>query len=77
MLLTAMGQAITAFSEAPCWALYGVTIRGYKGDKLLIRILRKIHLHHCLIEDDNGDLYQVIRARSIVPTRTMSPIQKW
>ncbi|WCS68537.1 chromosome partition protein [Bacillus phage vB_BsuM-Goe16] len=53
----------TAFSEAPCWALYGQTIRGYKGDKVVNKNTKKGTLVSLQIEDDNGDLYEVIRAR--------------
>ena len=53
----------TAFSEAPCWALYGQTIRGYKGDKVVNKNTKKGTLVSLQIEDGNGDLYEVIRAR--------------
>ncbi|WIT25854.1 hypothetical protein [Bacillus phage SPO1L1] len=53
----------TAFSEAPCWALYGQTIRGYKGDKVVNKNTKKNTVVSLQIEDDNGDLYEVVRAR--------------
>ena len=53
----------TAFSEAPCWALFGETIRGYKGDKVVNKNTKKNTLVSLEIEDDNGDLYEVRRYR--------------
>ncbi|AGY46995.1 recombination nuclease [Bacillus phage CampHawk] len=53
----------TAFSEAPCWALYGQTIRGYKADKVVNKNTKKNTVVSLQIEDDNGDLYEVVRAR--------------
>ncbi len=53
----------TLFSEAPTWCLYGETIRGYKGDKVVNKVYKKDTMVRLEITDDNGDLYAVERYR--------------
>lgn len=51
------------FSESIVWALFGETIRGYKGDDVINRDMKKNTFVHLSIEDDNGDIYRVERYR--------------
>jgi DNA repair exonuclease SbcCD ATPase subunit len=53
----------TIFSEAPTWALFGETIRGHKGDKVCNRESKANTRVALTIEDDNGDIYEIIRHR--------------
>jgi len=53
----------TMFSEAPTWAIYGETIRGQKGDKVVNRNMGKNTRVSLEIIDDNGDVYTIIRHR--------------
>lgn len=51
------------FSESIVWALFGETIRGYKGDDVIHRDKKKDAYVHLSILDDNGDIYKVERYR--------------
>lgn len=51
------------FSESIVWALFGETIRGYKGDDVINRDKKKDAFVHLYIQDDNGDVYKVERYR--------------
>lgn len=51
------------FSESIVWALFGETIRGYKGDDVIHRDKKKDAYVHLSILDDNGDVYRVERYR--------------
>ncbi len=53
----------TLFSEAPVWGLYGVTIRGKKGDTIINRSVGKNTKVSLQIIDDNGDNYVIERHR--------------
>lgn len=53
----------TLFSEAPTWTLYGETIRGQKGDKVVNRTAGKNTRCSLQIIDDNGEVYTVVRHR--------------
>jgi DNA repair exonuclease SbcCD ATPase subunit len=53
----------TIFSEAPVWALFGETVRGYKGDEVVNRTIGKGCYVKLGIEDDNGSLYRIERYR--------------
>ena len=51
------------FSESIVWALFGETIRGYKGDDVIHRDKKKDAYVRLSILDDNGDVYRVERYR--------------
>ena len=53
----------TMFSEGPTWILFGETIRGQKGDKVVNRTAGKNTRGVLEIIDDNGEVYKVIRHR--------------
>lgn len=53
----------TIFSEAPCWCLFGETIRNLKGDAVVNRQVGKNTIVSIEIEDDNKDTYRVTRHR--------------
>lgn len=53
----------TMFSEAPTWAMYGETIRGQKGDKIVNRNAGKNTRVSLEVIDDNGDVYTIVRHR--------------
>lgn len=51
------------FSEAPCWCLFGETIRGLKADGVVNRQIGKNTQVNLAIEADNGDIFEIIRHR--------------
>lgn len=51
------------FSESIVWALFGETIRGYKGDDVINRVKGKDAFVHLCIQDDSGDVYKIERYR--------------
>lgn len=53
----------TIFSESITWALYGQTIRGQKGDKIINRNVGKNTKVTVGVLDDNGDEYTITRYR--------------
>lgn len=53
----------TVFTETLVWALFGETIRGYKGDDVVNKVAKKNTVVVTEIEDDSGDLYRIERYR--------------
>jgi DNA repair exonuclease SbcCD ATPase subunit len=53
----------TVFTETVVWVLYGETIRGQKGDKVINRNVGKNTKVVLEIIEDNGDVYKVERYR--------------
>jgi DNA repair exonuclease SbcCD ATPase subunit len=57
------GAGKSTIPEAMVWALYGETMRGYKGDDVINRAVGKECLVRLVVEEDNGTRYVIERTR--------------
>lgn len=57
------GAGKTTLNESIAWVLYGRTLKGLKADEVLHKNVKKNCMVSLEIEDDDGDIYTIIRGR--------------
>jgi len=58
------GAGKSAFTEALCWGLYGRTIRNFDADDIINWDVKKDCAVHIIVEDDDGQEYEISRFRN-------------